>query len=151
MIILDTNVVSELMKPQPDPAVYAWANGLERSTIFATAPTVYEIAFGIARLPEGARKERLRAAWEVVRNEFLPGRILAMDEAAAAQAGEMKVLALKRGGSIDICDLLIGGIAASAGGLLATRAGPNDKLVNLQLVEDPTKRSDLWNEIKAAP
>ena len=121
MIVLDTNVVSELMKPQPDPAVAAWADWLERSTIFAAAPTVYEIEFGIGRLPDGQRKERLRAAWRVFAREFLPARILPLDEEAASRAAEMKLLALARGGGSDICDLLIAGIVANASATLATR------------------------------
>jgi toxin FitB len=73
MIILDTNVVSELMKPTPDPAVAAWVDGLERSAIHATSPTVYEIEFGIGRLPDGQRKERLKAAWALILRDFFSG------------------------------------------------------------------------------
>jgi len=137
MIVLDTNVVSELMKPQPDSAVAAWADGLERSTIFATAPTVYEIEFGIGRLPNGQRKERLSAAWQVFAREFLSARILPLDEEAASRAAEMKLLALAGGGGGDICDLLIAGIVANASATLATR--------NVKHFEDlPVTIIDPW-------
>ena len=63
MIVLDTNVLSELMRPQPDPQVMAWANGLEPRAIAITAMNEAEIPHGIALLPTGRRQQALRESW----------------------------------------------------------------------------------------
>ncbi len=121
MIVLDTNVVSELMRPTPDPAVVAWFSGLDRSAVFLNAVTNYEIRFGIERLQNGQRKDRLFSTWSALLITFLPGQVLPLDHDAAEQAALFKAFLIARGGNRDICDLLISGIAVRHGATIATR------------------------------
>ena len=122
MIILDTNVLSELMRPQPTPVVAAWAKNQKWSSIYTTTVTAYEINFGIGRLPEGAKKRLLQQIWQDVRNEFLDGRFLVLDTAASARAAEMRIKANAEGhNNNDISDVLIAGIAARHDACIATR------------------------------
>ena len=121
MIVLDTNVVSELMRPTPDPAVVAWFSGLDRSAVFLNAVTNYEIRFGIERLQNGERKDRLFSTWSALLTTFLPGQVLSLDHDAAEQAALIKAILIARGGNRDICDLLISGIAVRHGATIATR------------------------------
>ena len=85
MIILDTNVVSEAMKPHPSVAVAAWTRAQSLSSVFITTITQAEIFYGIECLPDGKRREQLVAASERVLTEFL-GRVLPFDESAAELA-----------------------------------------------------------------
>lgn len=122
MIILDTNVVSELMRPSPEPWVLAWVNTVERSTIFTTAVTVYEITFGIDRLGSGPRKDELLRVWNGVNTEFFAERVLVVDSEAARYAAAAKATALsRRQHNSDVCDLLIAGIAKRERAPVATR------------------------------
>lgn len=121
MIILDTNVVSELMNPRCDPIVRRWIDSVERSMVHSTAVTSYEIEFSIARLPAGKRKETLIASWREVLEVFLVDRILSFDHAAGLKAGELKQIALEAGNNCDICDILIAGIACSRDAAVASR------------------------------
>ncbi len=87
MIILDTNVLSEAMKPEPHPAVRAWLDEQVAETLYISSVTVAEILFGIGVLPAGRRKQRLTS----VIDEILPlfeGRILAFDTDAARTVGK---------------------------------------------------------------
>ena len=121
MIILDTNVVSELMNPRCDPSVRRWIDSVDRAMVHSTAVTSYEIEFGIARLAAGKRKETLAASWREVLETLLADRILPLDHAAGLKAGELKQLALAAGNNCDICDILIAGIACSRSAEVASR------------------------------
>ena len=66
MIVLDTNVISELMRPQPEPRVLAWANGLDPEAVAITAMNEAEILHGLARLPDGRRKQQLQQSWDAL-------------------------------------------------------------------------------------
>ncbi len=121
MIILDTNVVSELMNPRCHPDVRQWIDSLDRASIHSTAITIYEITFGIRRLPDGTRKDVLIRSWQIVTDQYLRGRVLPLDQSAALRAGEIKQLALLAGNNCDICDVLIAGIAIHHSARIATR------------------------------
>ena len=121
MIILDTNVVSELMSPKCDPIVRRWIDGVDRVLVHTTTVTSYEVTFGIARLPAGKRKQTIVAIWHAVIEDFFADRILPLDQAAALKAGELKQIALAAGNNCDICDILIAGIASTHGADVATR------------------------------
>ena len=90
-MVLDTNVISEMMRPAAarSQAVFAWLKDRPRPTLYTTALTVAEIFVGIEVLPEGQRKESLRAAAERVFSEGFPGRILPFDEPAGRAYGRM--------------------------------------------------------------
>jgi toxin FitB len=121
VIILDTNVVSELMRQRPDLQVVAWTDRQLDSTLFLTAITLAEIRFGIAALPDGKRRHLLDAAFE---NEILPlfkGRILPFDERASAHSAALRAAARSRGTAIGDWDALIAAIARTRGFAVATR------------------------------
>ncbi len=92
MIVLDTNVISELMRPKPHPAVLGWVAARPRATLYTTGINQAEILFGIAALPEGKRRAALAAAAEAVFAEDLAGRILSFGSTAARQPRTMPEL-----------------------------------------------------------
>lgn len=121
MIILDTNLLSELMRPEPDPVVLRWVAGRRRATLFTTSISQAEILYGIALLPEGRRRAALAIAAEAIFAEDLAGRVLPFDGAAAARYADI-VLARRRVGTpIEGFDALIPAIALAAGASVATR------------------------------
>jgi predicted nucleic acid-binding protein len=75
VILLDTNVISELMRPKPDPGVLAWANGLDPEAVAITAMNEAEILRGLARLRAGQRQVQLRQSWEALVAELFRSRI----------------------------------------------------------------------------
>lgn len=89
MIILDTNVVAEVMKPSPIAAVLTWLNAQEASTLFLTAITLGEIRYGLCAMPRGVRRQRLEEGFDRVIAAAFAGRILAFGEHAAVHYGEV--------------------------------------------------------------
>lgn len=89
MIILDTNVVSELMRDPPDPAILRWLTAQGSELPWTTALSVFEIGFGLAALPAGARRTRLREAFRALLDVDLQGRIIPSDEAGATAAATL--------------------------------------------------------------
>jgi predicted nucleic acid-binding protein len=83
VILLDTNVISELMRPKPEPRVLAWANGLDPEAVAITAMNEAEILHGLARLPVGQRQLQLQQSWEDLVTELFSGRILPFTSEAA--------------------------------------------------------------------
>lgn len=118
MIVLDTNVISELMKAEPHPHVQDWFARLTTSPLTTTAISVAEITYGLERLPEGKRKQTLTNAFLRLLDLL---RVLPLDEAAAIKAG---IFRSQREGSRNPsieADMMIAGIVAEAGATLATR------------------------------
>jgi len=97
MILLDTNVVSEAMKPEPHPSVRDWLDAQAAETLFLSSVTIAELLFGIGALPRGKRKDRLAAALDGVMDLF-SARILPFDTAAARRYAELAVKARGRKG-----------------------------------------------------
>lgn len=121
MIILDTNVLSELMKPQPDPSVQAWVDGQHELTLFVTTITLAEIRFGIAALPRGRRRTALDKAFEEGIRPLLADRVLAFDEAASKAYAAIRAAARSSGHAIGDVDAMIAAIARSRRLAIATR------------------------------
>ena len=96
MILLDTNVVSEAMKPEPHPSVRDWLDAQAAETLFLSSVTIAELLFGIGALPRGKRKDRLAAALDGVLDLFA-ARILPFDTAAARRYAELAVKARAAG------------------------------------------------------
>ncbi len=121
MIVLDTNVISELMQPNPDPAVSHWLDGQLDRLVWTSSITLFEIQFGIAAMARGKKRERLENAFQQVIQIELEGRILSFDEHAALEAGGIaaRLRALDR--PIEARDTMIAGVVAAQGGELATR------------------------------
>lgn len=120
MILLDTNVVSEAMKPEPDPALLAWLDAQAAETLFLSSVTVAELLFGVAALPAGRRRDGLGQAVEGLLALF-EGRTLAFDAAAARRYGDLAMAARRAGRGFPTPDGYIAAIAAVAGFAVARR------------------------------
>lgn len=121
MFILDTNVVSELMKERPNADVLTWLDSQTTETLFITAVTEAEILTGIAVLPEGERRRMLTAAAERVFSAFFDGRILAFDSVAAQFYALIAAERRAGGRPISQADCQIAAIAGSRDITVATR------------------------------
>jgi predicted nucleic acid-binding protein len=120
MIVLDTNVVSEAMKPEPNPAVRAWLNDQLAETLYLSSVTVAELLFGIAALPAGKRKDMLSRVLDGLMGLFRD-RVLPFDTDAARHYADLAVLARTHGRGFPTPDGYIAAIAASRGFMVASR------------------------------
>lgn len=120
MIVLDTNVVSELMRAEPAPAVLAWLRQSSGGSLHTTTVTVAEIRYGIARLPEGRRREALHQAAGEIFAAF-PRQVLPFDLAAANTYADVVAGRESTGNPIDGFDAQIAAICRSQAAILATR------------------------------
>jgi predicted nucleic acid-binding protein len=120
MIVLDTNVVSEAMKPEPQPVLRAWLDNQAAETLYLSSVTVAELLFGIAALPAGKRKNRLTEAVEGLLALF-HDRVLPFDTDAARHYAELAILARTSGRGFPTPDGYIAAIAASRGFIVASR------------------------------
>lgn len=120
MILLDTNVISEAMKPAPDDTVRAWLDEQAAETLYLSSVTIAELLYGIGALPAGKRKDRLTEALDGVM-ELFADRILPFDVAAARRYADLAVKARAAGKGFPTPDGYIAAIAASRGFTVATR------------------------------
>lgn len=121
MIILDTNVLSALMRTAPDAAVVNWLDRQPADSIWVTSVTVFETRFGLALLPRGRRRVGLERAFDRVLTEDLANRVLDFDSAAAAVAAQLAAERQRAGRVADFRDTLIAGIAQARRATIATR------------------------------
>ncbi len=121
MVVLDTNVVSELMRERVDPRVRAWLDSQLNSALFTTTITEAEILTGIAILPDGERRRGIAAAAERAFGVLFAGRILPFDSAAAQAYAVVAAARRAAGHPINHADCQIAAIARSAGASVATR------------------------------
>ena len=122
MILLDTNVISEAIKPEPHPAVRVWLDEQAAETLFISSVTVAELLFGVGALPPGARRDRLMALVDGVLVLFAD-RILPFDTRAARQYASLAVRARAAGWGYPTPDGYIAAIAAAHGFAVASRDG----------------------------
>lgn len=120
MIVRDTHVVSEAMKPESDATVRAWLNNQAAETLHLSTVTLAELLFGIRSLPAGKRKNLLSRALDGLL-EFFDGRILPFDVDAARHYAERAVMARSSGRGFPTPDGYIAAIAASRGFMVASR------------------------------
>lgn len=120
MIVADTNVVSELMKDQPDPGVLTWAAALDQSEVTISVVTVQEIERGLNRLPAGRRQRTLTSRWHQLLEAYAD-TILIYDVPAAQAAATVLVHREKAGRPISLADAEIAGTCVSQAATLATR------------------------------
>lgn len=121
MIVLDTNVLSELMRPEPHPAVFAWVAAQPRASLYTTSLNRAEVLYGIAALPEGRRKKALTEAAELMFNEDLASRVLPFDDNGAAHYAKLVTARREAGAPIETFDALIAATTLAAGANIATR------------------------------
>lgn len=120
MIVLDTNIVSEAMKPEPHPAVRAWLNDQVAETLYLSSVTVAELLFGIGVLPTGKRKNILAEAVDGLM-ELFRDRVLPFDIDAARHYAGLAVTSKLAGRGFPTPDGYIAAIAASRGFIVASR------------------------------
>ena len=120
MILLDTNVISEAMKPTPDEAVRAWLDEQAAETLYLSSVTIAELLYGIGALPAGKRQNRLTEALDGVM-ELFADRVLPFDVTAARHYADQAVKARAAGKGFPTPDGYIAAIAASRGFTVATR------------------------------
>src|SRR5437660_10121198 len=121
MIVLDTDVASGRMRANGDTRLVSWFDTFPSESMWLTAVTVYELRYGVEALPEGRRRDELDRAVNRVLIEDFGGRVLPLDEAAAAIAASLAVSRKRQGRPIEIRDTLIAGIILSRKAELATR------------------------------
>lgn len=120
MIVLDTNVVSELMRPEPAPGVASWIRDRDRRELRTTVITLAEVRYGIARLPDGRRKQVLLGAADEIFSAFAD-QILPVDAAATEHYAVIASSRERAGKPIPGFDALIAAVCRSKNAVLATR------------------------------
>lgn len=121
MLVIDTNVASDLMRPTPTPSVVAWIAERNAATMYLTAVSEAELRFGIAILPTGRRRDALEAAMRRWLEQGFADRILPFDSAAARAYAEIAADRRKAGRPIGEADCQIAAISCSRGASLVTR------------------------------
>jgi len=139
MIILDTNVLSELMRPKPSESVLAWIAKQPDAELFTTSITEAEIFYGIEVLPRGKRREHLTTAAEAVFTEDFSGRVYGFDSAAARAFSRIASGRRTSGRPISHTDAQIAAIARTKRARVATRDVKGFAQCGVDVV-------DPWNE-----
>jgi len=138
VIVLDTNVLSALMRTIPDRAVIDWLDRQPADSVWLTSVTVFETRFGLALLPKGRRRLGLERAFDRVLNEDLSNRVLDFDAAAATAAAQLAADRQRSGRIADLRDTLIAGIALARRATIATRNTKHFEGLDVPVV-------DPWN------
>lgn len=121
MIILDTNVVSEIMKSEPKQAVASWLDSQSLKSLYITTISVMELRYGVELLPEGKRKNALWEVLDFTIYRLFDDRILNFDRKAAEKAAEVSAKAKARGMNLGTADMQIAGLAIASGMSIASR------------------------------
>jgi hypothetical protein len=121
VIVLDTNVLSELMKPRPDPAVVRWVAAQPAAELYTTSVTQAEILHGVLLLPRGRRRSSLETAVAAMFAEDFEGRVLGFGGEAARPYAEIAAERSRAGRPISHFDAQIAAIARCCGAAIATR------------------------------
>jgi predicted nucleic acid-binding protein len=120
MIVLDTNVVSELMRRSPDEKVASWIDRQPQASLWTTSITIFEIRFGLQTMPAGRKRSALTTVFEGFLDQ-IHGRIALFDVAAADRAAELAAARRKKGRPGESRDTMIAGIIVAHRATLATR------------------------------
>lgn len=139
MILLDTNVISEMMKPSPDRRVIAWLDLQPRTSVWTTSITILEIRFGLQILEEGKKRRSMAEAFDVLLANKLERRVAVFDLSAAQRTAVLMADRQKAGRRGELRDTMIAGIALARNASLATG--------NARHFEDlPLKVVNPWSE-----
>jgi len=141
MILLDTNVISEAMKPDSNPVVRRWLDAQPAEALYVSSVTVAELSFGVSTLPKGKRKQRLTAAVDGV-VELFADRVLSFDALAALRYGALAAKARACGRGVPTPDGYIAAIAAAHDFAVATRDPGAFAAVGLTVI-DPWREDSL--------
>ena len=134
MIVLDTNVISELARRAPHLGVLSWLDSLEISEVVTSAITAAELRYGVARLPDGHRKRELAAVIRGILTEDFHGRVLPFDERASIRYADIVTGREGIGRPIGVADAQIAAICRDLGAVLATRNTPDFEETGIELV-----------------
>ena len=134
MIILDTNVVFEPLKPLPEPAVLDWLDRQSPQTLYLTTVNLAELLAGIEVLPQGRRRAELQHALTTQVIPLFEGRILSFDEKAAEAFARIHASAQALGNPISFADGAIAAIASAQGFILATRNVRDFRSTGVELI-----------------
>jgi len=121
MIVLDTNVISALMRREPEEPVVKWLDAQPAASVWITAITVMEIRFGLQTMPKGRRQDALISAFEMMLKSMIEGRIASFDAEAGIQAAELMAQRKRKGRPAEVRDTMIAGIVLANRATLATR------------------------------
>jgi predicted nucleic acid-binding protein len=121
VIVLDTNVLSEMLRQDPDPSVVCWIDGNAASVMVTTSVTRAELMYGIEIMPPGRRRDLLRCVADNVFDIELGGRLLAFDRDAADAFAVIRSLRRAAGLPVGVADAMIAAIAQSRRATVATR------------------------------
>ncbi len=134
MILLDTNVLSEPMKPRPEPSVMAWIDSQSRDELWTCTIAVAEVLSGLDLMPVGRRRDELREKAEYMLSNLFADRILAFDQKAARMYGAVLRSRNSVGRPVDEMDALIAATALANDAALATRNTSHFEHCGIQLV-----------------
>lgn len=134
MIILDTNVISELMKPEPYEIVLDWIRGQEQKNLAVSVITLAEISYGLERLPQGKRRADLQGRFERLVDQGFHDRVFQFESKSALLYGELCHIRLSQGLHLDAFDMLIAAIALVNDCAIATRNTSDFQGCSLQLL-----------------
>jgi predicted nucleic acid-binding protein len=135
VIVLDTNVLSELMRPAPSRRVVAWLDLLPGPSLFTTCVTQAEIWYGVFVLPAGRRRTAIEAVVSTLFDQDFVGRILAFDSDAALLFARIAADRRRTGRPISQSDAEIAAIARSRGATLATRNTSDFEGCGIRLID----------------
>ena len=134
MIVLDTNIVSEPLKPNPDPEVLAWLDRQAPETLYLTTISLAELSAGVEVLPAGKRRAALQQAVGAQVLSLFQSRVLGFDHEAALAFGRIAAKAQAAGNPIDFADCAIAAIATTHRFILATRNARDFKGTGVELL-----------------
>lgn len=140
MIVVDTNVISELARRVPDPGVLSWLDSFEVSEVVTTAITAAELRYGVARLPDGHRKRELTVMIRGILTEDFHGRVLPFDERASVWYADIVTGRERLGRPVGVADAQIAAICRDSGAILATRNTADFEDTGIELI-NPWKLS----------
>jgi toxin FitB len=135
MIVVDTNVLSAMMRVADEAAVERWFDAQPPDAIWTTTITIFEIRFGLALLAPGRRRDLLDDAFNSAIDDILDGRVLPFDRTAAETAATLAARQRQIGRPVEIRDVQIAGIAAARKATLATRNTRHFENLGITLVD----------------
>jgi hypothetical protein len=135
MMLVDTNVLSAMMRIAGEPAIERWFDAQSPELIWTTTITVFEIRFGLALLAPGRRRDRLHDAFDIAIDDILGGRVLPFDRTAAETGAAIAARQRQIGRPVEIRDVQIAGIALARKATLATRKTRHFENLGIVLVD----------------
>ena len=135
MFLLDTNIISELLRPSPDPAVETWVDDRRATDLYFSAIGEAELRYGVAVLPDGRRRAALASAIEAILREDFTDRILPFDREAARDYADIAAMRRAAGRTVLPADSQIAAIARSRGMAIATRNVRDFENIGIEVID----------------